>query len=125
MTTDSQALKFILTGVATAALYFLLSFSLVSNGVQPFAGGLIAYSISLSVSYTIQHGWTFSGRAVHRRALPRYLVLQLSCAVLSGITCQIAVSRFNLSYVWMSAVATLICGAVSYFVSKSWVFRDA
>lgn len=114
--------RFMTVGVGAALLFFLLSFVLVSFGLSPFTGSVIAYGVAFVAAYCAQRGWTFGGVHDHGRALPRYLALQLCCAGFSGLVAHIAVTRFGLSPLAMSASTSLAASAASYIASTLWVF---
>jgi putative flippase GtrA len=120
----TRLFRFFLVGGGVAALFFVLAFLLVSAGLPPFAGSAIAYAISFVIAYAAQRGWTFGGRHDHAEAFPRYVVLQLGCAALSGLIAHVAVHVFGLSPLAMSAAATVLTSAVSYLLSSLWVFPD-
>jgi len=99
--------RFAVVGVGAALLFFFLSWALVSAGMPPFAGSVIAYGLAFIVAYSAQRGWTFEGQHDHGRALPRYLVTQLVCALFAGLSAHVAVSIFSASPLVMSAIITL------------------
>jgi putative flippase GtrA len=120
--TRSRLFRFATVGVGAALLFFLLSYALVSLGVPPFAASVAAYAAAFVVAYLAQRGWTFGGTHGHGRALPRYLALQLCCAGFSGLVAHVAVTRFGMSPLAMSASTALAAGGASYVVSSLWVF---
>jgi putative flippase GtrA len=121
---EARPVRFAVVGIGAALLFFVLSWALVSAGLPPFVGSVIAYALAFVLAYSAQRGWTFEGRHDHGRALPRYLVTQLVCAVFAGLSAHVAVSIFSLSPLVMSAIITLAAGAASYVLSSVWVFRD-
>ncbi|UVK42802.1 GtrA family protein [Mesorhizobium sp. AR07] len=120
---QTRLFRFLTVGVGAALLFFVLSWLLVSLGVSPFIGSVVAYAIAFVAAYSAQRGWTFGGQHDHARVLPRYLVLQLGCALFSGLVSHVAVARFGMSALAMSALATVATSAVSYVLSSLWVFR--
>ena len=122
--TELRLFRFIVVGVGAAALMFILTYALVSAGLPPFLGSTLAYAVAFVVAYTAQRGWTFGGRHDHSRAFPRYLALQLCCAVFSGLVCHIAVTRLGMSSLAASAITTILAGAASYLLSSLWVFPE-
>ncbi|WP_296737422.1 GtrA family protein [Mesorhizobium sp.] len=116
--------RFVVVGIGAALLFFVLSWALVSAGLPPFAGSVIAYLLVFVMAYSAQRSWTFEGRHGHGRAFPRYLVTQLVCAVFAGLCAHVAVSIFSAPPLVMSAIITLAAGAASYVLSSLWVFRD-
>ncbi|RVD16248.1 GtrA family protein [Mesorhizobium sp. M4B.F.Ca.ET.017.02.2.1] len=119
---QSRLFRFLVVGVGAALLLFVLSWLLVSLGLSPFVGSAAAYAIAFVVAYSAQRGWTFGGEHDHATALPRYLALQLGCAVFSGLVSHVAVARFGLSPPAMSALTTVATSALSYVASSLWVF---
>jgi putative flippase GtrA len=77
----TQMLCFICVGVAV--FFMSLNHALVSGGAPPFWAGLLAYVICFVVAYLLHTFWTFEANHPHREALPKYLALQVSCAVVS------------------------------------------
>ncbi|HEY4191807.1 MAG TPA: GtrA family protein [Mesorhizobium sp.] len=119
-----RLVRFVVVGVGAAALFFGLSWLLVSFGVPPFIGSAIAYGSAFCVAYCAQRSWTFEGRHDHGQVLPRYLTLQLGCALFSGVLAHVAVTRFGMAPLAMSAFTTLAASAASYVLSTFWVFAD-
>jgi putative flippase GtrA len=122
--TELRLLRFIVVGLGAAALLFVLTYAFVSAGLPPFLGSTLAYALAFIVAYSAQRGWTFGGRHDHSHAFPRYLALQLCCALLSGVVSHVAVAQFGMSSLAMSAVTTVVAGAASYVLSSLWFFPD-
>jgi putative flippase GtrA len=121
---ELRLFRFVVVGVGAAALFFVLTYALAVAGVPPLFGSTLAYAIAFVVAYTAQRGWTFGGRHDHSRAFPRYLALQLCCAVLSGVVSHVATTRLGMSALAMSALTAIVAGATSYVLSSRWVFPD-
>jgi putative flippase GtrA len=122
---DSTVIRFIVTGGGAAALFFVLSVAFVTTGAPPFWGSLAAYAVAFLASYLLQRGWTFRSLHRHGHALPRYLILQLGCALSSAAAAQALVSLFAAPVLLMSFIATGFAGVVSYVLSSKWVFPMA
>lgn len=121
---EKTLIRFAVTGGGAAVLLFVLSIVFVTAGATPFWGSLAAYAISFFASYLLQLGWTFRGLHRHGYALPRYLILQLGCALSSAAAAQVLVALFAAPVLLMSFVATAFAGAISYVLSSTWVFSD-
>ena len=119
---QTRLFRFLTVGVGAALLLFVLSWLLVSLGFSPFIGSVVAYAITFLVAYSAQRGWTFGGQHDHASAMPRYLALQLGCALFSGMVSHLAVTRFGMSALAMSALMTVAASTVSYILSSLWVF---
>lgn len=114
--------RFATVGVAAALILFLLSFVLTHLGVPPFAAGAAAYAAAFAFAYTLQHGWTFGGGQPHRRALPRYLIVQCGCALLSGAVSHLALGGLGLAPWAASGLTTIVASAASFVLSSCWAF---
>jgi putative flippase GtrA len=119
---QTRLFRFLTVGVGAALLLFVLSWLLVSLGLSPFIGSAVAYAITFVVAYSAQRGWTFGGQHDHASAMPRYLALQVGCAMFSGLVSHVAVTRFGMSPLSMSALTTVAASTVSYVLSSLWVF---
>ncbi len=119
---DATAIRFLITGLGAAALLFLLCYGSLRAGLNPFAGTLGAYAVCFVTAYLVQRAWTFRGAHRHRDALPRYLAAQVSCALLSAGVAHLLSAAAGLPPLPTSALVALMSGAVSYGLSRFWVF---
>jgi putative flippase GtrA len=94
------------------------------GGLAPFTSSVLAYVGALGLGYLVQRNWSFRARHSHSKALPRYIMLQTSCAVISGLGAQTATMYFHMPPLTMSIVNTLLMAMISYVVSLNWVFPD-
>jgi putative flippase GtrA len=117
-----RAVRFVTVGIGAAVLLFALSYLFVSFGMSPFLGSIAAYAVAFAVAYTAQHGWTFGGAHAHAHALPRYLAVQLGCALISGLVAHVSVESFGGTPFAMSSAVTVAASAASYILSSLWVF---
>lgn len=120
----TRLFRFLVVGVGAAGLLFVLNFILVVMGLAPFIASVLAYAMAFAAAYTAQRGWTFGGQHGHGHALPRYFILQAGCAAFSGVVSHVAVARFGMSPLAMSAVTTVAASAVSFVLSSTWVFPE-
>ena len=117
-----RLVRFVTVGVGAATLLFALSYLFVRLGMSPFTGSIAAYAIAFAVAYTCQHGWTFGGVHDHSHALPRYLAVQLGCALISGLVAHVSVEGLGGSPLAMSIAVTTVASAASYVLTSLWVF---
>jgi putative flippase GtrA len=118
---DGTTARFLVTGCGAAVLFFVLSFAAVRAGLSPFVGTLSAYAICFVAAYLTQRAWTFGHAHRHRDALPRYLVAQLACGLLSASLARL-LGRIGLPPLAMAALVTLASSSLSYALSRFWVF---
>lgn len=114
--------RFVTVGVGAALLLFGLTWLSAHLGMPPFAGSVASYAVTVAVAYVAQHRWTFGGGHDHAHALPRYLAVQASCALLSGMTSHLSVAILDAPPALMSALSTVAASAASFVLSSLWVF---
>ena len=122
---DATTVRFVVTGASAAALFFLLSYAGLRAGLPPFTGTLLAYGVTVVASYTAQQAWTFRGRSRHGEAFPRYLAVQVGCALLSAALARLLVVEAGLGALPVAILTTLASSAISYGLSRFWVFAGA
>jgi putative flippase GtrA len=122
---DSQKVRFVVAGASAAALYFLACPLIILAGLTPFWGSLLAYGLAFVTGYSLQRSWTFKARHRHRDSLPRYLLLQLGCALLAAILADILIGRLHLSILATAIATTGAVGLTSYLGARAWVFPAA
>lgn len=116
-----EPVRFVITGVAAAALLATLTFVALRSPLPPFAGTLLAYGITVVASYTAQQAWTFRGRHGHGRAFPRYCAAQVLCAGFTAGLAQLLVHA-GFTPAATAVTTTILASAASYALSRFWVF---
>jgi putative flippase GtrA len=117
-----QLVRFVIVGVAAAALLFSLTLALNRFGMPPFAAGAAAYAVAFAFAYTLQRGWTIGGGHAHKRALPRYFIVQVGCALASGATSHVVLTVLGWPLWLSSAAVTVAASAISFVLTSRWVF---
>jgi putative flippase GtrA len=125
MTSKKQLVRFVISGLTAAGVYFLVSYGLHSMEWPPFSASLAAYVCAFGVGYALQRGWTFEARHRHGRALPRYLLVQVACALGTSLAAPVLVGNFALTPLAVSLVLTVLASGASYLASSLWVFAPA
>lgn len=120
---DHETVRFLLAGGGAAALFYLLTFVALRLGAPAFAGTLTAYGVTVVTSYTIQQRWTFRRRRGHGHAFPRYMAAQVGSALISATLAHSA-ATLGLAAAALALVPTLAGSAVSYVLSRYWVFAQ-
>jgi putative flippase GtrA len=122
---NSQLIRFGLVGGTAAGLYFIACLFFIQSGFGPFWGSMLAYGLAIFTSYALQRGWTFRGRHRFRDSLPRYLLLQLACALMAAGLAKFLIGQWHLAPATMALATTLAVGSTSYLGSRCWVFPAA
>lgn len=116
--------RFVVVGGSSALLYFLLMwFFRARVGFAPFLATICAYAIAFCVAYMLQHRWTFRSDAHHRVTLPRYALVQLTCALLTAGITEAVAHVYPQSPSWLLAgISTVLASGLSFVLSSMWVF---
>lgn len=117
-----RLVRFVIVGGGATALLMSLTYAFLRLGVPPFRAGLGAYAISFVFAYLLQRSWTFQGAGRLKRTLPRYFVLQLGLALVSGGLSHVLKQALNWPPLEASAAMTLCVSVISYVGSSRWVF---
>lgn len=119
----NQTVRFVITGGGAALLFYVLTYAFIRSDAPPFAGTLAAYAIAFATSYTVQHAWTFQGRQAHSSSFPRYLAAQIAAALLASTTARLC-GGLGAPVALTALASTLTASALSYVLSRYWVFAD-
>lgn len=116
--------RFVTVGAGCALLYFaLMWFVRARLGLSPFLATVFAYGGSICVAYTLQRKWTFRSDITHQVALPRYVLVQVICALLTAGTTQAISHLYPQSPGWVLAgVSTGLAAGLGFALSSLWVF---
>lgn len=121
---SDRLVRFVIVGGGCALLYFaLMWFFRASLSFAPFVATILAYAISFCVAYTLQHRWTFRSDASHKVTLPRYALVQVTCALLTAVITQAVSHLYPQSPNWLLAgISTVLASGLSFVLSSLWVF---
>lgn len=120
-----ESVRFVLVGGACAMLFFLISYGLRGFlGWGQFAATLATYSVCFGVGYSAQRSIAFRANRSHLVALPRYALLHAGAGIVVSLLASWITDVSDLRPALASLYATMLAGAVSFFISANWVFRD-
>lgn len=117
--------RFLVAGVVAAIFYFSANYVFLWAGIPGFLAGAMAYICAIVLGFSLQHFWTFRNRTRVLHSLPRYLMVQVLCILLSGGAVHTAVTVFGAKPFLASLCATIALSALSFVTSTRWVFKNA
>ena len=121
----STYVRFVAVGGVAAVGYFSICYGLQEAvGWTPFWASSTAYAIMFGFAYLGQRNFAFRSTRRHRESLPAYLLLQVTCALLSAAIVQLLVTTTGQPPLVASTIATIMAGAASYLVSTTLIFLD-
>ena len=87
---------------------------------------ILAFAVSIAVSFTMQKFWTFRDKPLHdmHTQFARYLVVILSNLLLNTALVYFLVEHAGVWYLFAQILATAIIAVVGYFGYRYFVFRD-
>lgn len=115
-------LRFALVGLAGAAVYYALLWSMVAlGGIPVLAASSLAFAVVVLENYLLHRSWTFSSGAPHRQALPRFVAMAVCGATLNG-TVMGACLRLGWHYLLAQTMALAVVVACN-FIGTLLIFR--
>jgi len=101
-------LRFALVGLAGAAMYYALLWSMVELGGMPaLLASSLAFALVVAENYLLHRHWTFASRAPHRQAFPRFVLMAL-CGAAVNATVMAACLKLGWHYLLAQALALLL-----------------
>ena len=119
-----QIFRFVAAGSFAAAIYFVLMLTFLHLGAHSAVAALLAHFLAFFVGYTVQKRFAFRSSSTHSRSLPRYALLQLSCAGSAVLAATVSSAIVAASPMTVAAVTTVVLSGVSYVLSSRWVFVE-
>jgi putative flippase GtrA len=112
-------LRFALVGLAGAAVYYALLWSMVELGGMPaLAASSLAFALVVAENYLLHRRWTFDSRAPHREAFPRFVLMAL-CGAAVNAAAMAACLTLGWHYLLAQALALLLVVACN--VAGTWM----
>jgi putative flippase GtrA len=112
-------LRFALVGLAGAAVYYALLWSMVElGGVRALLASSLAFAVVVAENYLLHRRWTFDSRAPHRQAFPRFVLMAL-CGAAVNAAAMAACLGLGWHYLLAQALALLLVVACN--VAGTWM----
>jgi putative flippase GtrA len=120
--TPPLPVRFALVGLAGAAMYYALLWSMVELGGVPALGASsLAFWVVVTENYLLHRRWTFSSQAPHRQAFPRF-ALMAGCG--AAVNAAVMGACLKLGWHYLLAQALALAAVVSCNVAGTWmIFR--
>lgn len=119
----ARTARFIAVGLGCTALYFVVAFGLLFAQINVVAAHVVAYLVSLAVSYGAQKIVTFRIRGQHRAAAPRFLMATALITALQFLAV-IGLNRLGADDRVTIAASGAFYVAASFLVHALWTFAD-
>lgn len=120
-----QLSRFGLVGVAATLFHGVALFCWVELvGLNPVVSNALAFSTAFLVSYLGHYHWTFGSSAGHISSMSKFLLTALAGFFANIAIMALVTEKLALNY-WIGfAIIVLTIPALTYVISRCWVFAD-
>ena len=119
---DYSMLRWVLVGVTTTIIDYLIFITLYGPINSVFAVNLISSTVATSLNYFTHHRWTFKSDQNHSRSGVKYLV-NLAFWWLISTSIIKALIVFNIDPKIAKLVPILLIAPINYFVLNKIIFK--
>lgn len=122
-----RMIRYLISGGTAAASNVIFLFLLVQyGGMYYLYASILAFVMSIAVSFTLQKFWTFRDDPLHdmHRQFVRYLIVILFSLALNTALIYFFVEVTALWYVVAQVLTTAVIAVINYFFYRYFVFRD-
>ena len=110
-------------GVATAVHYAVLVALVEGFNFSPSLSAMFGATCGALVAYAGNREFTFASDALHRIALPRFLIIAALGAMLSGGMVWIGTVMLAWHYLVAQLLATILIMLLTYQLNRLWTFQ--
>lgn len=118
-----RLLRFGITGVLTAILYFLALITAVEfANLPPVWGAIIAFWIPLPVNYFLHRNWSFGSDVTHAQGVPRFLFTVLTGFGLNALVMYLGAGVSQMHYLLVQVFAAGAVITWNFIIFSIFVF---
>ncbi len=124
MADKGRLIRFVLVGIATAVIHYLLLYlGVEAFGLDATSASSVGFVVAVMFNYFMHYSWTFAEPAPHGRTAMRYLTM-IGCGFLinAGLM-HLGSVTLSLNYLVCQAVAMAAVLTWNFVVANVWVFR--
>jgi putative flippase GtrA len=122
---SSEVVRFAVVGLSATAIYFL-AFNAVSYGTtaSPVIANMVAFGLSLTVSYLGHKHVTFRAVGRHAVYLPRFVAITAVLVLATSLLSVVGTTWLHLPPYMVAALVSVSYPVGSFFLNKFWVFGE-
>lgn len=120
-----QFARYVVVGVISNAVGYLLYLVLTAAGMEHKAAMTLLYAIGLAQTFVFNRRWSFEHRGEGGRALLRYLAAYGFGYVVNLAALVLFVDRLGLPHQWVQAGMVVVLAGMLFLLQRYWVFRPA
>ncbi len=116
-------LRFGITGVLTAILYFLVLIAAVEfAGLPPVWGAIIAFCLPLPLNYFLHRNWSFESGVRHISGGPRFLLTVFVGLGINALVMYAGTAWMHFHYLLVQMAAIAIVISWNFIIFRIFVF---
>lgn len=119
---SSQALRFVLVGVASNAFLYLLYFGMTSAGIGHKVAMSLVYVLGVLQTFVLNRTWTFDHAGRAGSAFRRYCLAYCGCYFLQLGLLYLLVDRVGVNHLLAQGLTMCTVAFVLFVLQKYWVF---
>lgn len=123
----SKLIRYLISGGTAALINWSALLLLVQIGHMYYLyASVLAFVVSIAVSFTMQKFWTFNDNLVHDiyMQFTRYLIIIFLSLLLNTVLVYLLVEKMDMWYLLAQIIATAIIAITNFFWYRYFVFRD-
>ena len=109
-------------GIGTAAHYAVLILLVQVVDLYPVVATTIGFVVGAIVNYVLNYCLTFSSSKRHTEALPKFLLVAFSGAVINTLIMMAGLNLFDIHYLIIQLVATGLVLLFNFMANRYWTF---
>lgn len=119
-----QLLTYLVIGAIASGAYVWLCtvFAGFNTGIPAWATNAVAYAIFLIPAYLANRRYAFQSDAPHRRALPRYVTVQVGSIIVTALFSYVSYEMWGMETATGAFVALILTAGVKFVVLRAWAF---
>ncbi len=125
MTIHRQALRFVIVGVASNAIAYLLYLGLCELGLTPRLAMTITYVLGVIVTFVGNRRWTFGHTGHISTAAKRHLALYGLGYAANWLVLTIGVYRLGIAHQLVQGCMIVFLASVFFMAQKYWIFAPS
>jgi putative flippase GtrA len=118
-----QIIKYGIIGIGSNAALFVLYLLLTFYGMEPKVAMSLLYISGVSLTYLLNHRWTFTNTHVDRKSFSRYLAVYISGYILNFFSLYFFVDVLALPHQVIQGIMIIIIACLTFTLLRLWVFK--
>ncbi len=124
MQARTQFIRYVVVGLASNAVIYLVYLLLTRLGMGPKLAMSLLYGVGVLQTFVFNKKWSFQFGGAATPALIRYAALYAAGYVIQYVALMLLVDQAGLPHQWVMAALVLTMAMFLFVGQKVWVFRE-